>query len=144
LQNYLELEQLRFNHRFEFSIHKSHAIEDDMGLPPLLIQPFVENAIIHGLIPKKDFGKIEIEFYLDKDQLLCTIFDDGIGFNKSKEAKENSVEMHKSMALNITKKRLEMIARKTSKKAHVKIIELSTSDDILGSKVLLTLPIQFI
>jgi tetratricopeptide (TPR) repeat protein len=144
LQNYLELEQLRFNHRFEFTIHKSDAIEDDMGLPPLLIQPFVENAIIHGLIPKKDFGKIEIEFFIEKEQLLCTIFDNGIGFNKSKEEKEHSVEMHKSMALNITKKRLEMIAAKTAKKAHVKITELSTSEQILGTKVLLTLPIQYL
>ena len=56
LQNYLELEQLRFNKVFDFKITKDNNIEDDMALPPLLIQPFVENAIIHGLIPKKEFG----------------------------------------------------------------------------------------
>ena len=62
LQNYLELEQLRFNQKFDFMITKSDAIEDDMALPPLLLQPFVENAIIHGLIPKSEKGNINIQF----------------------------------------------------------------------------------
>jgi LytS/YehU family sensor histidine kinase len=62
LQNYLELEQLRFNNNFDFAITKSTEIEDDVALPPLLLQPFVENAIIHGVIPKKTKGKIKVDF----------------------------------------------------------------------------------
>src|SRR5690606_14522360 len=99
LQNYLELEQLRFNNNFDFTITKSAEIEDDVALPPLLLQPFVENAIIHGLVPKNEKGNITIRFELEKDNLVCTITDDGIGFTKSKQLKENSVTVHKSMAL---------------------------------------------
>lgn len=115
LRNYLELEQLRFNQIFEFSINKSGDIEDDTALPPLLLQPFVENAIIHGLVPKKGQGRIDIGFELSGDNLICTIVDDGIGIDKSRQMKEQSVSVHKSMALDITKKRLEMIKAFTSR-----------------------------
>lgn len=144
LQNYLELEQLRFNKKFDFEIVKSMEIEDDMALPPLLLQPFVENAIIHGLIPKKETGSISVNFSIDKENLICTITDNGIGFDKSKELKENSVTVHKSMALDITRKRLEMMEAYTSKKAKVEIEELKENGEIQGTKVVLNLPIQYI
>ena len=145
LQNYLELEQLRFNQKFDFMITKSDAIEDDMALPPLLLQPFVENAIIHGLIPKSEKGNIIIQFSIENENLICTIQDNGIGFNKSKEIKESLVAVHKSMALDITKKRLEMIEASTSKKANVRMEELKNNEGkILGTKVVLNLPVQFL
>ncbi len=145
LQNYLELEQLRFNNVFEFKLSKSNDIEDDMAIPPLLLQPFVENAIIHGLIPKKENGTISVDFSIEKDNLICTILDDGIGFDKSKEIKENLVAIHKSMALDITKKRLEMMEASTSQKANVEIKEIKNElGQIQGTKVVLNLPIQFI
>ena len=144
LENYLELEQLRFNQKFDFSITKSSDIEDDMSLPPLLLQPFVENAIIHGLIPKNEKGIIAIDFSVEKESLICTIQDNGIGFDKSKEIKENLVSVHKSMALDITKKRLEMMEASTYKKANVAIEELKNDKgEILGTKVVLNLPIQY-
>lgn len=145
LQNYLELEQLRFNNVFHFSITKSGDIEDDMALPPLLLQPFVENAIIHGLIPRKEAGTIEVDFSIANNALVCTITDNGIGFNKSQELKENLVSVHKSMALDITKKRLEMMEAFTSKTAQVDIRELkSETGEVSGTKVVLNLPIQYI
>ena len=145
LENYLELEQLRFNNKFSFKITKDDAIEDDLALPPLLLQPFVENAIIHGIIPGKEQGLITIDFKLDKQNLMCTITDNGIGFNKSKEKKVDSVVVNKSMALDITKKRLEMIAASTTKKASVTIDELyPKSEGLKGTKVVLYLPIQFV
>lgn len=142
LQNYLELEQLRFNNKFSFNIIKADNIEDDLALPPLLLQPFVENAIIHGVIPSKENGTISIEFGLDTHNLICTITDNGIGYATSKAIKENSVSVHQSMALDITKKRLEMIATSTSKKAEVVIEELKNGNT--GTKVTLHLPIQYI
>ena len=145
LQNYLELEQLRFNQKFDFTITKENDIEDDMALPPLLLQPFVENAIIHGLIPKSEKGRIGIVFSIDNESLICTIEDNGIGFEKSKEIKEALVSVHKSMALDITKKRLEMMEASTARKANVEIKEVkNTNGEILGTKVVLNLPIQFI
>jgi len=144
LQNYLELEQLRFNNIFDFTITKDPSIEDDMALPPLLLQPFVENAIIHGLVPKKRKGAINVDFVLQNDNLACTITDDGIGFNRSKLLKENSVTVHKSMALEITRKRLEVIQAFTSKTSQVEIIELTdTNGEPAGTKIILNLPIQY-
>lgn len=145
LQNYLELEQLRFNQKFDFSIVKSPEIEDDMALPPLLLQPFVENAIIHGLIPKKEAGHIAIDFAVEGVSMVCTITDNGIGFDKSKELKELSVSIHKSMALDITRKRLEMMEAVTHKTSQVEINEITdTAGAITGTKVVLRLPIQYI
>ncbi|MGX7668061.1 tetratricopeptide repeat-containing sensor histidine kinase [Flavobacterium pedocola] len=144
LQNYLELEQLRFNQKFDFEIRKDTVIEDDTALPPLLLQPFIENAIIHGLIPKKDAGKILVDFSLNHESLICTITDNGIGFDESKKLKENLVSVHKSMALDITRKRLEMMEASTSKKAKVAIEELNEAGTIQGTKVVLNLPIQYI
>jgi sensor histidine kinase YesM len=145
LQNYLELEQLRFNNKFTFSIFKSDAIEDDMAIPPLLLQPFVENAIIHGVIPKKEIGSIAVRFVLEKDSLLCTVEDNGIGFNESKSQKQHSVIAHKSMALDITKKRLEMIESTTKQKTEFIIEEVkSNNGETQGTKVTLHLPVQYI
>lgn len=144
LQNYLELEQLRFNKMFDFSITKDPNIEDDMAMPPLLLQPFVENAILHGLVPKKARGTISIDFAIENDKLICTITDDGIGFTKSKQLKENSVTVHKSMALEITRKRLEVIQAVTSKASHVEIKELTDANgEPIGTRIILHLPIQY-
>lgn len=144
LQNYLELEQLRFNDKFNFKISKSNDIEDDVALPPLLIQPFIENAIIHGVIPKKDQGSITIDFSLEDQSLICIILDNGIGINTSKLNKENSVLAHKSMALDIIKKRLEMITASTSKKATIAIEELTDTLKVKGTKVTLQLPLRYV
>ena len=145
LQNYLELEQLRFNQAFTFVINKSQDIEDDAALPPLLLQPFVENAIIHGLIPKKESGHITIDFSVDQEALLCKIIDNGIGIDKSQELKENLVKVHKSMALDITRKRLEMMESYTSKTAQVNIVELKDSHgNPAGTEVVLRLPMQYL
>ena len=144
LQNYLELEQLRFHNKFEFSIQSSDKVEFNMGIPPLLIQPFVENAILHGLVPKESNGKIDVNFDVQNNQLVCTITDNGIGISKSKQIKENSVQAHQSMALEITKKRLEIMEATISKSAQIEIKELEENNAIIGTKVTLRLPIQYI
>ena len=144
LQNYLELEQLRFNKKFEFLITTSQDVEDDMALPPLLIQPFIENAILHGMVPKEGDGSIEVHFGVANNQLVCTITDDGIGYLTSKALKENSVTAHQSMALQITKKRLEMMEATTTQSASVTIEEiLNSNNEAKGTKVVISLPIQY-
>jgi tetratricopeptide (TPR) repeat protein len=144
LQNYLELEQLRFSDKFEFEINSSENVEFNMGLPPLLIQPFVENAILHGLVPKDGKGKINVDFDVQNKQLICTITDDGIGLSESKLLKENSVTAHQSMALEITKKRLKIMESITSKSARFEILELNSNSQITGTKAILYLPVQYI
>jgi LytS/YehU family sensor histidine kinase len=144
LQNYLELEQLRFNDKFSFSITKNPNIEDDVALPPLLIQPFIENAIIHGVVPKNESGCISISFSISNSSLQCTIVDDGVGINQSRKNKKDLVLAHKSMALGIIKKRLEMISEATSKEASIAIEEMENGDEITGTKIKLKLPLQYI
>jgi tetratricopeptide (TPR) repeat protein len=143
LDNYLQLEQLRFENKFEFSITKHPDVEDDVALPPLLIQPFIENAIIHGIMPKKDMGSISIDFSVKNETLVCEIVDNGIGIEASLHNKENSVLAHKSMALDIVKKRLEMIAETTSKNASIHIEDLKNNKS-KGTKVILELPLRYI
>lgn len=144
LQNYLELEQLRFHNKFEFEILSSERVEFNMGLPPLLIQPFVENAILHGVVPKEENGRITVSFDVENGQLVCTISDNGIGITASKRIKENSVTAHQSMALEITKKRLEIMKLSTAQSAQIEIDKLENNDGITGTKVTLRLPIQYI
>lgn len=143
LQNYLELEQLRFHNKFTFAINASDSVEFNMGLPPLLIQPFVENAILHGVVPKDDNGKIDIYFDVEDGKLTCTVTDNGIGLDESKNLKEHSVTAHKSMALDITRKRLDIMELTTSKSAQIEIIDLKTQNQN-GTQVKLRLPIQYI
>lgn len=143
LQNYLELEQLRFHNKFTFSITSSERVEFNMGLPPLLIQPFVENAILHGLVPKEGSGHIKVNFDVLENQLMCIIEDDGIGISKSKEMKQKSVQAHQSMALDITKKRLEIMEATISKSAQIEIKEIDKNQENAGTRVTLRLPIQY-
>lgn len=145
LQNYLELERLRFNDCFEFTITKSDDIEDAIAIPPLLIQPIVENAIIHGIIPKKMKGNINVAFSLKKDSIICEVKDDGVGIEKSILSKRESVHIHKSMALGIIDKRLNMITKVTNKKASIKSYQISDENNTSeGTKVIISLPIQYI
>lgn len=145
LQNYLELEQLRFNQKFEFKINKASEIEDDTAIPSLLLQPYVENAIIHGLAPKDGKGFISIDFTQNDDQLICVIEDDGVGINTSRELKKNSVNIHQSMALEISKKRLETLEELENQKVNLIIEELKDENNNgKGTRITLELPLNYI
>ena len=144
LQNYLELEQLRFNDSFQFQINKSKDIDDDVALPPLLLQPFIENAIIHGVNPKVKTGLIVLDFSIENDSLVCVVTDNGIGINVSKEMKEKKISMHKSMALDITRKRLEMMETSSTKEAKVSIEQIEENGQVKGTKAMLIMPLQYL
>ena len=104
---------MRFNNMFDFKITKSKEIEDDMALPPLLLQPFVENAIIHGMKDKvNQEGEIYIEFNKTEKGLSITITDNGKGFDKNKPQQKKS-----SLGMSITEKRIAHI-QKSSKGAY--------------------------
>ncbi|KFC24772.1 tetratricopeptide repeat protein [Chryseobacterium sp. FH1] len=145
LQNYLELEQLRFNQKFDFKINKDSEIEDDTAIPSLLLQPYVENAIIHGVAPKDGRGFIKIDFTQKDEQLICVIEDDGVGIETSRELKKNSVNVHQSMALDISKKRLKTLEELENKKVNLKIEELKDeNNDSKGTRIRLELPLNYI
>jgi len=144
LQNYLELEQLRFNDKFDFNISKESNIEDDTVIPSLLLQPYVENAIIHGVVPKSNKGFIDITFRQIENQLICIIVDNGVGIEQSKKNKINFLNAHKSMAMEISKKRLETLEQLENKKNELSITELRDGENVLGTQVLIKLPLEYI
>ena len=111
LKNYLELEQLRFKGSFDFTITIAENIDAfDVEIPPMLVQPFVENAIIHGLAKKEGKGQVDLSYYLEKGFLVVTVIDNGIGIEASKKLKEGIASSHKSIGLSVTARRLEMLS----------------------------------
>ncbi|MCB0663918.1 MAG: tetratricopeptide repeat protein [Saprospiraceae bacterium] len=113
LQNYLELNKmLRFENKMEYSIEVDDEIEEDIfGVPTMIVQPYVENAIEHG-IRAKDNGKIKLSFDLyDDDTLLCIIEDDGIGREAARKRRLNDPRKkgYESMGTKITHERLAIL-----------------------------------
>lgn len=101
VKNYLSIQQLLYNHKFEYTINVADDIEaDSIFLPPMLTQPFIENAIKHGLSNTTANGMIDIRFFLDAGKLFFEVTDNGKGFETK------SISNHKSLAMTITKERL--------------------------------------
>jgi ligand-binding sensor domain-containing protein len=115
LQLYIDLEKLRFKNSFEYIIKISDNVNPaNIAVPPLLLQPFVENAIWHGLMNKGSDGKVEISIDLVNEFLCCTITDNGIGRTKAFTIKSKSAEKNKSMGLQITKNRMALLNSNTN------------------------------
>jgi|GEM_PF-3330441 len=125
LRLYIELEALRFNEKFTFRIQVASDISaNSIGVPPMIIQPFVENAIWHGLLHKTTPGHLDIEFERFATGLKCTVTDNGIGREKAAELKSKGVNKEKSYGMQITRDRLSMLD-KDSKTSHVEVINLT-------------------
>ena len=116
LKLYLEFERLRFDHGFEFDIQIDGQEVLGCYLPPMIIQPFVENAIWHGLMPRKDDkGYIRISFEMLPGLLYVTVHDNGIGREKAKINNRKASLKEGSVGLKITKDRLRTLTRRTKR-----------------------------
>ncbi|MBI9039108.1 MAG: histidine kinase [Bacteroidales bacterium] len=138
LKYYLDIEKLRFDDMFDYEIKIAKGIDDEFfEIPPMIVQPYVENAIIHGLLHSKKEGFINIDFNLyDNNSILCTIKDNGIGREKSQEINEESGLKRKSRGMMITKQRLEIMNKGNDEKYSVKITDLKDSaGKALGTKI---------
>lgn len=137
LSNYLTVQQLRFDNRFQFSITVDEEIDlTNTFIPPLLAQPFVENAIEHGFTTKDENAKIEILFSMVNDNLLLKIVDNGKGLSGLK-AKD-----HKSLATAITEDRLQMLRGKKNR-SKIEIKDRSSIDENLtGVEVRMIVPVK--
>ncbi|WP_367388797.1 sensor histidine kinase [Lewinella sp. LCG006] len=112
LNNYLSLEKIRFHDSFDYEITLDSSLEPDwVQLPPMLVQPFVENAVLHGMEGKKEGGKISVNYQDRDDYLLVTISDNGPGISTTKAQKlqNKSIYRHKSLGITITQRRLEIL-----------------------------------
>lgn len=145
LQLYLELEAVRFDHHFTSKIVVDNELDVlSVRVPPLIIQPYAENAIWHGLMHKEDKGTLTIELFQDSDMLCCKIIDDGIGRKKAQELKSRSANSHKSMGMRITAERISLLQRQTTLKTLISITDLVLPEGSAGgTEVLLKLPLQY-
>jgi sensor histidine kinase YesM len=109
LRLYLEMERLRFKNAFDYSINFLNEVDaDNIFIPPLILQPFCENAIWHGLMHKDTGGFLSIELRIEDAILICTITDNGVGREKAEYFKSKTAEKEKSMGLKITTDRLAL------------------------------------
>ncbi len=136
---YLDMEKLRFKDSFEYRIIFVNTIDaGNVFVPPLLLQPFAENAIWHGLMHKEGQGNLTIELYKDEKILTCIITDNGIGRSKAAQIKSKSAEKQKSMGLKITKDRLAYLNRDNYEETFFKIEDVTDADGKpAGTKVIL-------
>lgn len=131
LNLYLSLEQVRFSKEFEFAINLDDSIDLDFDkIPPMLLQPFVENAIWHGLMNNKEKGHIKIKFAIDGDYLLCTVTDNGIGRVAAEEIKATRKIQNKSVGMTITKERLNIINSEMYENMNVEVIDLYNKNNL--------------
>ena len=142
LQSYLSLEQLRLEHKFDFFIEIDDTIDIEMiEIPPMLLQPYVGNALLHGILPKKGKGRIHIQLTKSLTHLIFVITDNGIGRAATQVCKKAQNAAHKSMGLQIQTNRLKAVNALSAHPIEVDIIDLfDEQGQACGTEVELQIP----
>lgn len=123
LREYLELEKANLPDRLNYEIDIDPAIDlENTILPPLMIQPFIENAIVHGIAPKNDAGKVSVQMSKNGKALHVTVTDDGVGREKSSQRKGKNA--HSSVGLKLTQERMEKLNRDSKIKTGITFTDL--------------------
>jgi LytS/YehU family sensor histidine kinase len=138
LETYLKLEKLRFDDSFNYRIKCT--ITRDINIPSLIIQPFVENAIIHGLFHKKGQKNLNILFEQDNEQIFCKIMDNGIGRENAKAIQDRQGKTHESFALNSIKKRIDILSKQYGRHIGYSISDVNKNAEFTGTQVIVVLP----
>lgn len=140
LELYTKLEHFRFQDKFEYSISVDENVKvNEFQIPPMLLQPYVENAVWHGLRYKKEKGKLNINVAQTKDdEITITIIDDGVGRKKSKELKTEHQQKQNSKGMGNIKKRVSILNEMYQDKVDVFIDDYQQADDT-GTKVVVTI-----
>ena len=140
LELYISLEKMRFQNKFEHEITIQKGIEtNSISVPPMFLQPFVENSIWHGILPNKTNGKITITLVKNKNKYLITIEDNGVGIKESLANKGNT--NHSSKGMLITSGRLEILKKTTNKDIVIKgpFQKEDADGNVLGTMVEVTI-----
>lgn len=141
LRFYLELQKLRFSEKFDYEISVSDDIAEDLVyITPMLIQPFIENSIEHGIQHKNGKGFISLDLRIEDSYVVFEIVDDGVGFEKSKEINRNRREFHQSQSTQITQERIELLSKQKRGKAIVQIIDRDATEGVSGTRVVVRIP----
>ena len=144
LKLYIEMEALRFDKKFTYEIIIDRNVNtDSIELPSLIIQPYVENAIWHGLLHKDGGGMLSVNIrMIDKGMLECMIEDNGVGRIKAKELKSKSATSRKSLGMQLTQSRIALLNRHAELNASISIIDMEDGlRQPAGTKVILRIPV---
>lgn len=141
LRLYLQLEQMRFEDKVSYTFDIAPEIDQTaVKVPPMMIQPIIENAILHGITPSGRNGVIEVKFAVVNGMLVCTIRDNGVGLSAKKEEKN---KFHESTAVNNLRKRIELLNRVYGTNASVEIQEIYDNGMTAGTEAKLSFPLNF-
>jgi two-component sensor histidine kinase len=145
IEKYLEIESLRFNNVFKYRIVIDPAINPNkLKIPHFLVQPLVENAIWHGLLPKEGEKELSVSFEVISEKLIsCVIEDNGVGMNASANSKIPVIENKKrSLAINFIEQRLLLLGKLKNVSSQIRISDKISSDGIPGGTIVkITIPI---
>ena len=145
LELYLNLEALRLNYHFDYNISVPKNLDiSALQVPPLILQPYVENAIWHGLMHKEEKGQLDVEVSEENDHLLFKITDNGIGRVKAAELASKSATKHKSMGLRITAHRIAIVQNSQTLTSPVTVKDLVNPDGTAaGTEVIIKMPVLY-
>lgn len=142
LKLYMDLENLRFDDAFSYSIELDEFLEEeDTYIPSMIIQPHIENAILHGLKSRGPGGKIDIKISDEDDYYKITITDNGIGRERSQEIKKETYQAYKSKATQLISKQIVLLQQE-ERNVDMEIIDLFEKEQPVGTKVVLKLPLR--
>lgn len=143
LSLYIELEQMRFREDFGFTLKIGTGVNSEtLLLPPLILQPYVENAIVHGLAPKTGAKELLVEVSKSNSNLCFVIRDNGVGRSYSKDIRSVRDPQHKSVAMELTRKRIELSGDKRSEEENIKVVDLMENGHPSGTEVRIKLPLH--
>jgi two-component sensor histidine kinase len=141
LKLYTELESIRSNHHFKYKFDvEEELLQDNYKIPPLLLQPYIENAIVHGLRNKENGeGRLFVQIKKDHDEIVALVEDNGIGRERSMQLNEENKKPHQSLGMKVTAKRIDLLRMVNQNKISVCITDLQSGHDT-GTVVRIILP----
>ncbi|MDB5035841.1 MAG: signal transduction histidine kinase [Chlorobi bacterium] len=144
LRFYLDLEMLRFDNRFSYEIIIDPMLDlRDVTIPPLLIQPYAENAIRHGLAWRHDGGLLNIDICRSGDRVICSVTDNGIGRKKSRELNGLRSPDHRSRGMSVTRDRLYVLNALKGGEFGIEVTDLTDSTGhAAGTRVDIHIPLR--
>ena len=145
LENYLSLESMRFENKFSYTIDCADGInKNTLEIPSMIIQPFVENAIHHGLrnLEHQD-GRLSIRFYKNAEHLYCEVDDNGIGMEESKRLKEQRFIQYQSHGMELTRQRLELVSKMHSTEYEITVVDKKNGrQEANGTTIIIKFPMR--
>jgi len=143
VENYLELQKVRYTEKFDYSIDVNEAIDTEaIQIPPMLAQPIIENSVEHGIKHKETKGNIHIRFRLNDNRLVFEVEDDGVGRQKAMEMMMEQDKDHKSLAIAITLERIRLLNKKLKHPITMNILDLKNDkNEPAGTRVTFEMPI---